>query len=171
MKNSVKIYWNNLATPPVGQDNLYGAILTELGSYKKKIEYSENTAPGIRIHKWNSRDGFSALRMNNDLPQLGRNMKYNVSMVSISNPLNSVWLKIDFFNQHNEIVATQSNIENEFTIETPQKFSYYEMTLIGAGVREFVFDYILIADNLKEGNNLSAYANLVNQINHISEIS
>ncbi|MBF0716096.1 accessory Sec system protein Asp3 [Gemelliphila palaticanis] len=151
MSSSNKIYWNNFGS----NSYLYGSTLKFL---KNKEVYFKNVMAntGIVIKEWKYITNYQADRILSELPLLQENKEYIVELNCREYPLNSAYLRINFYNLYDELIEYTiiKNKNGKFIF--PEKTYKYTVQLFSAGLTEIYFNYFKIKEytETKENNDI-----------------
>lgn len=141
MSNNYIIYWNfNLS-----DSYSYGSKIEKIS---KGVYFENPLMPsGTVINSWKSHYNFQDERMTPNLPLLRRNMVYSLEWDIESNPMNSLNIRITFFNQANEVISVEVLRKSKEEFIIPQYTYKYSIELLNAGVNSFIFNNISIVES------------------------
>lgn len=140
-----KVYWE------AAQMSLYiyGSVIEHL---KPNLTYLKNELipPGTSIVKWMSHPNFQQEFTLLQLPLLRRGESYHFSLRGKSVPDHSVLIKVSCFTRSGQMVSTEVVPMTGGGIFYPEQAFSYTIELIGIGVKEFLFDHLLICSEPQE---------------------
>lgn len=160
---------------PWGQLNrgsfLYGAEITYFSD--SRIYYKQPYLPvGTIIHTWFSETNHQADRDVPHLPILHRRKKYQINLNIASVDGYHPYLRITVKNRRQEIVSYQIIKGDKGQFIYPQEAYTYQIELINAGCREFLFDSLLLTEIDDEPNDdLPFYSHLISNSNETNKLA
>lgn len=131
------ITWN----PSEDQTYLPGSVIKETA---KGVSFkNELMSPGKTIVKWFSQVNYQATKIVPKLPLLEVGKRYRLTLEATV-PAKKAYLKLVFLNRFGEIITTEFIKECVGTFIVPAGTYEYQIELINAGVKEFVFERLIL---------------------------
>lgn len=132
-QTSVKILWGE-----ANGSYIYGSTITYHA--KEQVTFTNPLmASGNEIKNWNSIHNYQAARIQPALPLLKRGMQYRLKGNFETQPANTAFLKLVFFNRYNEEVETLISKEKDVVFTYPQEAYSYKVILLSAGLEVLEF--------------------------------
>lgn len=132
------IYWNNFAKGSYAQGGQT--------RFEGRTVYFENAlmSPSLVIKTWTSLTNYQAGRTQPDLPFLRRGQDYRLRLEAESQPFQTLYVRVEFFDRFRESLGFELLKQDELVFTYPDQAYSYDIQLINAGCRSFVFHQLLL---------------------------
>lgn len=105
---------------------------------------NERMAPSCVIHEWRSNYNFQGSRRAAVLPNLSVGKTYTFQLNASVLPEKTLHIKVNFFNQFNEVIDYVISTHDRFSVTVPENTYTYGIQLINAGCHTVDFSSITI---------------------------
>ncbi|MDT2463444.1 accessory Sec system protein Asp3 [Vagococcus lutrae] len=132
------------------EDFLYGSQIRY--STDSELLYWENTLmpSGKVIHEWSSRVHYQETREPIQLPTLIPGNHYALQAVVSNNSEGKLKIKIAFYNYHHNLIQEIFFDLNQIEFSIPSQCLFYKVTLINAGLDNFIFRELVLYEEDKK---------------------
>lgn len=104
------------------------------------VTYDQPFLPiGTTIHTWQSVTNFQANRIMPQLPQLLPNNVYQIRLNATSQPANTLFLRVTFYDRYAQLLDTVIIKDLAGTFVVPKTMYNYQVELFNAGCQSFIF--------------------------------
>lgn len=134
------LYWQN----GVVNSFSYGSRVS-FSSLQVKF-YNPMLPPGEPIHTWKSVVNYQMSRIPPQLPLLKKNQKYQVTLFGEIEPVNSVAIKLSFFDYFGHYLDCIYIKNEKGTFIYPEEAYNYELSLISLGNKSLIFNAISLKE-------------------------
>lgn len=118
--------------------------------YGAHIERKENCIiyqqplmpPGSTIKKWSSITDYQKDRIEPSLPYLKEGHTYHLHAYMRSNPLNSCYLRLNFYNYYGEILDFMMTSSEDAQFNVPRGTHHYELLLMKGHAETIIFERV-----------------------------
>lgn len=123
---------------PTTQDSLYGTALTMRAT--GEIHLVNDLMPsGTPLQEWYSFTDYQSVRGTPSLPLLHHRKRYRLDPVLTSNPRDTVYFALRFYDQFSELLRTDVLHPPHYAFEYPAQCHHYTVQLVNGGCDELRF--------------------------------